>query len=64
MGGVSEQLARSWEELARSKLGVGRCWEDSEKFKKEIKPNLANTSADETVTSIHDEDNEDNVSTD
>ena len=48
---------RSYEELARS-------WEDSEKFKKEIKPNLTKTSGDETVTSIDDEHNENNVSTD
>ena len=31
---------------------VERSWEDSEKFRKEIKPNLAKTSADETVTSM------------
>jgi len=46
-----------------------RKWKkDFEKFKKEIKPNLAKTIGDETVTSIDDEDNdstdEDNVSTD
>ena len=49
-------------------MELARSWEDSEKFKNEIKPNLAKTSADETVTSIDDEDNdstdEDNVSTD
>ena len=52
--------------MITSALSDHRCkWKkDFEKFKKEIKRNLANTSADETITSIDDEDNEDNVSTD
>ena len=42
-----------------------RKWKKNfKKFKKEIKPHLAKTSGDETETSIDDEDNEDNVSTD